>query len=695
MTMKTLAPLCCALFMLCLLPATPRAESLQNSADGLKITADSMNHSQADDIIVATGKVEAAWRGANLSADTLTYDRTSRKLRASGQVVITRGKDTVRGESVDIDLDSGRGELSKGEIFLHQNNMRITGDKISKTGDEDYRTEQGSYTTCNDPVPAWKFSADKLDLTIEEYGTANNVVFYIKDVPLLYLPYAIFPVKRERQSGFLFPRFGWSNKKGAQADIFYYWAISPSQEATIDLDVQTRRGVGIGLDYRYLRKMGSTGNLGGYLIYDLNTENLRGFIAQSHREILSPDMNVRTSINMTSDRRFLSEYGEKSGDYNRQSNDSTVNFLKTWQHYALTGNLRYTQDYYATSNSSTLQTLPEIGLGAVRQQLFSLPVYFDLDSTASNFYRETGPRGQRLYAFPRLTLVHGIPGYISASVTGGLHLRGYATEGSSAGSTTDGNLLPEGTVRIATSLAKIYEPDLEHLKKLRHEITPEVRYQLSGSRNQSDLPSYDARDRLPHLSLLHLALTSTLGGKFTSGETAEYRDIMRLRLSQGYSFNGNRQDLLTRRDDQRPWTDLMLESETWITPGLQILLDGRLNVYDRRLTSTTAGLQYDNRMGTTASLGYHMRRGDVDYIEGRLSTRLLFPWILGYSTRYSFDRQNFLESVYTVEYRHQCWNITLNYNDRRVTNAGQSVTFSFNLLGAFGGGSGAAGAVGK
>ena len=98
-----------------------------------------------------------------------------------------------------------------------------------------------------------------LDMTVDEYGTAKDVVFYIKDVPVFYFPYVVFPVKRDRQSGFLFPRFGWSQKKGAEADLFYYWAISPSQEATIDLDVQSNRGVGTGLDYRYLRTRGSSG----------------------------------------------------------------------------------------------------------------------------------------------------------------------------------------------------------------------------------------------------------------------------------------------------------------------------------------------------------------------------------------------------------------------------------------------------
>jgi len=54
------------------------------------------------------------------------------------------------------------------------------------------------------------------------------------------------------------------------------------------------------------------------------------------------------------------------------------------------------------------------------------------------------------------------------------------------------------------------------------------------------------------------------------------------------------------------------------------------------------------------------------------------PGPLVYTTRYSFDRGNILETVYTVEYRHQCWSIAAAIRDR----AGNvSFSFSFNLAG--------------
>jgi LPS-assembly protein len=672
--------------------------AISSGDDDLRIKADSMDHNQTDDIITARGNVVLLWQGATLTSDIATYDRTKKTLLATGNVVIIKGEDTIKGDTVTLDLDSVRGDLAKGRIFLKQNNIHITSDKVTRTGENDYSASQGIYTTCDAETPSWKIGASDLDMTVEEYGTAKNVFFYIKDMPVFYFPYVVFPVKRERQSGFLFPRFGWSNKKGAESDIFYYWAISPSQEATIDLDIQTKRGVGAGLDYRYLRKQGSTGNLGGYLIYDQNTENPRGVIAQSHREIFSPQMNLRTSINMTTDRLFLSDYGEKSGDYNRQSNDSTVNFLKTWQNYALTANLRYTQDYYAASNNGTLQTLPEIGLAAVRQEILTTPIYFDLDSSASNFYRENGVRGQRLYGFPRLTLVSGIPGYLNISAYAGTHLRAYDSDNIAYGSSVneqDGSLLPEAGLRISTSFSKVYDIGGETLKKLRHEIMPELVYKLTPQQDQSRLPQYNYLDRITHQNILYYSLTSFLGGKFRNGETSEYRDLMRLKISQGYSIDGGRQDLLTMVDTQRPWSDVILESDTWLHPQARLLLDARYNVYGNYISSAAPGVQFDDKRGTTAGVSYRMAHHEVEYLEGRLATKIFKPWIFSYATRYSFDRQNFIESVYSTEYRHQCWSILVSFFDRRVTSPGQSVTVSFNLMGAFGFGSAPSGLAGK
>jgi LPS-assembly protein len=677
-----------AVIAICLLltglTSVSRAESLTDP-QGVVIHGDVMTHDQATDIVHVSGAVHIEWQGMTMLAIEAEYNRTTQILTASGNVVLIKGGDIVRGSRLTFDTVSGKGEIDNGTMFLRKgNNFHIVGNKIKKTGEDTYLLEQGSFTTCEGETPAWKFKATSMDARVDDYASGKNVLFYVKDVPLLYFPYMVFPISSERQSGLLFPHYSMSDKKGWELDLPYYWAISPSQEATIDLDIQTKRGVGVGVDYRYLRDRGSTGIFGGYLIYDQTAERWRGSMAQTHTEIFSPTMSLTMAVNLTTDRSFLNDYGVNSGEYNRQSGDSYVNFLKSWDNYAFTANLRYSEDYYATSNSSTLQTLPELGFAAIRQQLWSLPAYFDLDASLDNLYRESGTTGQRLSLFPRLTLVTGRAGVLNSSFYAGVHLRGYRTDASGTGThvkETDGDMLPEVGARFSTSLSRVYDVDGDHLKKLRHELIPEISYSYAPDHDQTRLPFYDYADRLVWQNMVSYSITSLLGGKFVQGDSTEYRDLSRIRLSQGYSLEGTRRDLLTMVDKERPWTDLVLETDTWIHPDARLTFDARYNVYDGYFTTLAPGIEIDDRRGDIAGVSYRMTRDQLDYLEGRIGTKLFRPWTLLVTTRYSLESNSILESVYSAEYRHQCWSLVMAWHERPGNHA---FTVNFNLAGLLG-----------
>lgn len=663
---------------LAIAPLTARGATTIPVGEKISLSADTMSDDPARQTVEASGSVVLTWQGMVLNANRVTYNRASHLLTATGSVTITKGEDILRGETVRLDLESGRGELEHAQLNVPSAHITFTGEKITRQGDEQFSIAKTELTTCDLPNPAWKFSADELNVNVLGYATGRSVLFYIKDTPVIYLPWIAFPVVRERKSGLLFPRFGYSRSRGFQLDIPLYWVISPSQDAQFDLDIQTRRGVGTGLEYRYIRTRGSEGRLGGYLIYDTMENRWRGQISQEHKEIFAPDMNLRTSVNLNSDRTFLGDFGEKSGDYNRQSSDTVINALKTWQHYALTGHLRYTEDYYAASNSTTLQTLPEVGLAAVRQPLFHTPLRFDLDSSISNFQRESGLNGQRLQLFPRISLAGGMGG-IQMSAFGGLHMRGYTSQNRPAGiSDSDGDLLPELNLKASTSLARVYDIGGSSLMKLRHELLPELSYGYAPSRDQERLPFYDYGDRLIWQNAAWFSLTSTLDGKFKAGDSAVYRDMSRIRLALGYSFEGTRRDLLTMVDPQRPWSDLILESETRLLDNARLTFDARIDHYERRFSSAMPGLEYDDRQGNYAGAAYRFAHGQLEYFEGRLGTTRLRPWTFGYTTRYSFDRGNFLETVYSAEYRHQCWSVSVAFHDRP---GNPSFSINFNLAG--------------
>jgi len=652
--------------------------------ENIHIKADSMNQGPPEGLYTAIGNVFITWQGITLASDKAGYDSSTRILRATGNVVISKGDEVMKGESITLNLENGFGVMDKATLTDQNSNLTLTGEKIIRLSESEFEISTTELTTCELPDPSWKFGADKLKVNMLGYATGRNIVFYIRDVPALYIPWIAFPVVREKKSGLLLPRFGYSNTRGIQLDIPAYLVISPSQDVLFDLDLLSKRGAGTGLDYRYIRSRGSEGHLSGYQIYDFLQNRWRWQIGQSHKEIFSPDMNLRVDVNLNSDRIFLNDFGEKSGEYNRQSSDTTFNALKTWHHYALTTHIRFIEDLYAADNSRTLQTLPEIGMAGVRQRVFDTPLYFDIDAGIANLYREALPSGQRLTVFPRTTLLQSYNGYLDASFYAGAHISGYHTDsGITAGGVqqNDGTLLPEAGARLSTSLSRIYQIETTELKKLRHEIIPEITYRYSPDRSQQRLPFYDYTDRQVWQNMVYLSVINLLNGRFVTGETSEYRDISRIKFLLGYSFEGTRRDLLTLVDTRRPWTDLMLESDTWVHPSVRLTFDARYNIYDKQVSSAATGVEFDDKLGNTIGASYHMDRNEVEYFEGRLSTKLIRPMTLAFTTRYSFDRGDFLESVYSAEYRHKCWSIIMALHERPGS---QSFTVNINLAGLTG-----------
>ncbi|MGE3258524.1 MAG: LPS-assembly protein LptD [Geobacter sp.] len=683
------------LMFLLLVPAALSAAEIPGT-EGMVIKADRMDHDVAGDLLTASGKVEMTWQGMTMTADQAVFNRQERILVATGNVIMVKAGDTLSGDRLIMDTETGRSEMENGHIFMSQGNFRADGAQIARLGDDQYALHQGEFTTCDAEVPSWKFGATDFDVTVEEYAAGSNVVFYVKNVPVFYFPYLILPVKRERQSGFLFPGFGSSTKRGTFIEIPFYWAISPSQEATFNLDLQTKRGVGLGTDYRNLRSRTSTGSAGGYIIYDNNEDKVRGQLVQYHREQLPDNLSLVTSINLTSDETYLRDYADKNGDYNRQYYDSRVVATKSWDHWLTAAQAIYTQDFATGSNAATLQRLPELLVYGVRQPLPYLPLQLDLDLIATNYYRENGMQGQRAVLTPQLISNQAFfNGRLNSRVSAGAQLRAYNVE--DAPTTTEDQsvvAVPELNAELASSFSRTLDGNLLGFKLLRHELAPTVAYRYVVDRDQQQYPLFDQNDRFLHQNLVYLSLASHLGGKLEDDNGgAHYRHLQTLRLKQGYSFSGDRPDLLTLAiDDQRPWSNLTLESETWLHRSFRLLADAGYNHYDNRFTSTALGGDYNDGRGNSIGASYRWTDQQVEYLEGRVTTTLLRPVYLSYIQRYSFDRKDFLEQELDIEYRHQCWSVFASYQERL---GNRSFTINFNLAGLFTSGGSKTSALGR
>ncbi|MBJ6727672.1 LPS-assembly protein LptD [Geomesophilobacter sediminis] len=673
-------------------------------ADEVTLNADTLTLDTASDSYVARGKVRLLREGVSLMADSVVYNRLTAEATALGAVRLEKGDDLVKGDRLRINLDTQQGELLNGDLFIKKSNFRLLGQRVDKTGDRDYEVHRGTFTTCNGDHPSWRFEARDIKIALDEYATGKDAVFYAGDIPLLYFPYLVFPVQRDRQSGLLLPRIGRSSKKGLYYTQPYYWAIDASQEATFALDLQSSRGVGTAVDYRYLRAHGSEGSLQAYGIYDFQTENppaqgvnqlsgpaapgFRGELNQKHLEVFSPDTTFASDLHFLTDRKYYRDFGEVAGEYNRQYLESTLSIDHKWERYNVTGLLSYVEDLVSPNNEQSLQRLPAVNFVGAGEKIG--PTFLSLYSGVTNFERGEGTNGQRLVLEPRLSLYSRPASLFDLSLFGGYRQRFYNTYGGDQNG-SQGVGVGDAGGAVSLPLERVYNGSV------RHVITPSVGYTFVEDKDQDRLPFFDWDDRVLPRNMATWSVTNTITRKeYLESGIPSYRDLVFLRISQGYDFTGARRpggagdqnripprDLLTLVDPGHHLTDLMVETRVSPFKDVTFGADGRINPIDGNLSTGNVSATATGEAGNRGTLGYRYSRGQVNYLEGSFTYPIFKPFVASALERYSIDRGAFLESRYALEYRQQCWSLTFSYSDR-ISDREFMVNFTLSGVGSLG-----------
>ncbi|NIQ93610.1 MAG: hypothetical protein GWN87_04935, partial [Desulfuromonadales bacterium] len=99
-------------------------------------------------------------------------------------------------------------------------------------------------------------------------------------------------------------------------------------------------------------------------------------------------------------------------------------------------------------------------------------------------------------------------------------------------------------------------------------------------------------------------------------------------------------------------------------------VDAAYDVHDgtgsfaERFRAAAARVGARDGAGNALSLETRYRRGETDYLSGRLDTAWLRPFYASYQQRYHLGESRSLEKVASVEYRSQCWSLFFTYRDR-------------------------------
>ena len=225
-------------------------------------------------VVVHEGNVDVRFGVYRLQADKITIIEAENKLIAEGSVIFDQGEDQrITGARGTWNYKTKLGNFEDSTGFTNQTNdgtvIYFTADSVERVGLNEIVVNNGKFTACEEAVPKWSFTADKATIQPNDKVKLKNPKFRVKDVPVFAFPYLSIPIeKRDRQSGFLTPTFGFSASKGFRLSTAYYKTLGRSADATIRSDLYTGRGIGYGIDVRTRANSRSYFNFGFYAVED-------------------------------------------------------------------------------------------------------------------------------------------------------------------------------------------------------------------------------------------------------------------------------------------------------------------------------------------------------------------------------------------------------------------------------------------
>lgn len=635
--------------------------ALEGGEGPLTITSDNLTFDSDTNLYIAEGNVEISQGNKVLSADRVTLNKDTRDARAEGRVVLMEEGDIISCNTLDLNMDSRKGVIREGRIFLKKGNLHLTGEEIEKTGDKDYHIKKGRFTTCDGDSPSWSFSATTADITLGEYLSAWNPTFHIKKVPAFYLPYMVMPVKNERQSGFLIPRISYSDQDGFEVDNAFFWTISKNTDATISLDYLSDKGVQEGLEYRYVLSKNTKGAFNATYLEESGTGDERWTLKYKHEQSFTPTFYNKTNINYVSDSLYYKTYGEVVEERAQDKLESYVSFTKNWQRFSLVSQFKYFKDL-EEQQSTTLQRLPEILFTGLRQQVGGSPFYFSLNSSAVNFYREEGERGERIDLNPRLSMNISPKGYFTLTPEVGFRETSYHVHGTDDWKSREMYDL-KGT--LSTAFLRIYNLKGEALKKVRHTIEPEIVYEYLPEVEQGELPQFDPIDNITKKNLMTFSLTNRLAGKvYASEQDYQVREFLLFKISQRYDINEANRDIASTDDERRPFSDTSFQLRVIPVQYISLVSDAAYNAYDDHWNTLNTSAGINDSRGDSVTLDYRFTKDSLEYVRGKLFVNTTESLNLYYDGRYSILEGRYLENIYAIDYHPQCWSIQLSYSER-------------------------------
>lgn len=300
-------------------------------------STDFLDYDEEHNMVYGHGRVTLQYGVYKLTADRVMVDTRLREVQAYGNVVLASPNQHIEAESMWFDAENYQGVSYKskghsGDFYILSGNPHDHfhdehghhhhhdhGTTIRQVSRDETVLKDSSFTTCDFPVPHYRFKAKEFTIMASDRIFARNVVLYVLEKPVLWLPYFTRSMKDSNPWGFT---AGTDGQLGAFARLFYdihhsYYTPSDVDDdimvkssdghARLRLDYFSKRGLAQGIEYSYYLDHGKhIGELFAYRLDDKERDidgdtGERTYVDWYHRTKISEELDWMVNLDWASD----------------------------------------------------------------------------------------------------------------------------------------------------------------------------------------------------------------------------------------------------------------------------------------------------------------------------------------------------------------------------------------------------------
>lgn len=623
------------------IPAYSEPQNFDLETTPVNISANEVTASGTQNLTYS-GNVTVSQGDRLIKADEAVYDGDAGTLVTSGNISIHTPQLTISSPaSIENNLKSNVSTFSDATFQLNGSVARGSSKLVTVNNEQkSTEVEDFTFTTCPVGDNSWYFKAGSVELDQNDsFGESYHNVLYVKDVPVLYLPYLNFPTTNRRKSGLLYPSVSISSNNGADYEQPIYWSIASNYDYTFTPRLMSKRGLLLGNEFRYMPIENSIGtfifdyipNDNDWALSENFDDDSRYFFRWKH-----------TSSFFNNDLTFDIDYQRvRNGDYDYLDDLGAKETNVTDDHLKQSLKAAYDRpDFHIQAEARDYQRLqPDTILGhrpfsmlpQISGQYYSTvgSLTLNFNGEMTRFSSSSDSRAQNFEA----TRIHfepeiGMQLFNMRGTSVDASLRGFFTHYSQDSiedmpdyyRTNLGFTELDSSVNRALYLAQIKAKTTLERKvlDLRHTQTfePEVLYQYIPYEDQSNIALYDTTDRMSdyysNFSFRNYTGKDRIAdiNAITMGVTSRLldphdREIVRFGVSQTYSFNTSKVTLAPRDPiNTSPRSPMAMFFNAEPVNGLTLHAGLSYDSEEDNLKSWNAMTQYKNENGLLVQVGY-------------------------------------------------------------------------------------------